>query len=1316
MARGGIQGDESYIAPAAPRWPGAGVSALLSAAATIHSAAIENVQLSAEITALGNDVADVAHFELSVDEVQLTPDGERVVYLADDDYDNVRELYSAPTAGDAPPVKLHADLAPPAGSVADVVSFAITPDSSQVVFCLGQLNSRRAELWVAPVDGATPPYRLRSEAAHPDPEVGQFLITPDGETVVFNAFSEADKVWELYSVPTDAGSPPVELSLGAVESGSTANNRPVDQWEISADNRWVVYSAVRDVETFSRLYSAEVGVAGSEVLLDGAAPIKTGPEDLAITPDSQYVVYRAAQFTARTDLISVQIDGSSQVRRISDAGGNTVQGFGLGGVGATVAYKTGQGGVFRLFTVNAGGGPPLQRATGNVPLDFALSHDATQLVYRFAAPFSDDILYSIGSGGGDRVELGSAQAITSFNIHPDGSHVTFLGDPDTDNVDELFTVPIGGGDPVRIHGPRGSPERDFDADIYHISPDTPPGSSLAVFVGEAEAGDGLRLFSAPARPTAPGGTATEISGNLAEGGGVIPEAGHIEISSDNSRIVFPSDRIRDGVIELFSATPSGGEPALLNAGYAPAGDVTAAWASPDSEWLVYRADQDWDGRFDLYLVPTKRGSEPVRINAIERRTSFADAGEKVAFSPDSEKVFFLGPSAGSPFLKLFVYEIATGTRTQLSPDQTEVANNSFVRTFRLHPDGSSVIYLADHRDFANPELYRVPIAQPGQATKLHADIPGTAEIREDFAIRPDGDAVVFSGDIEINEQFELFSLDLGTPEISDLSDMPDGANDVTEGGFRFADGGDKVVFLAPRGGGTVFELFVVPSDGAATPTKLSGDLVFGGDVDSDFEITPDGGLVVFRADAARDGLHELFSADLTAPIPGRIKLHADLPAGTGGVQDFVIKPKRDGLPYVPHVAYRSGATPSDKVQLFLATAGVAGSGAQISPASTHGSAEVRDDFAFSPDGGRLLFRGDLRLEDRPDLYRLPVPSGAADLVNPASTGDGSVLAFTVSSDSYRVAYLQQAGGEERADAYSLRLEDGGELRKMNLPVAAPKAVHDYTAAMAPWGYLPDGSQLQFVDDRCKDETFELHTAFELPTISAIGDHSIFVNGILGPLPFTVGDLETRPEEIIVAATSSDQGLIPDGNLVISGTGADRTITVTPAMDIAGGPVTITIAATAKREVATETFTVTIGDEYRIWLEGFFDPADLDDPSKEASHWGLRADFDKDGIHNIAEWGKGLDPTLNDVGQDVFEASADQTAVTLTFRRPKPAPATLATSFRHSESLLGGSWTAIEPVANPAPVRDLGDAELVEARFPRAALGQDAFLRITYTRR
>ena len=98
---------------------------------------------------------------------------------------------------------------------------------------------------------------------------------------------------------------------------------------------------------------------------------------------------------------------------------------------------------------------------------------------------------------------------------------------------------------------------------------------------------------------------------------------------------------------------------------------------------------------------------------------------------------------------------------------------------------------------------------------------------------------------------------------------------------------------------------------------------------------------------------------------------------------------------------------------------------------------------------------------------------------------------------------------------------------------------------------------------------------DAPTISVVPDQTIDEDTTIGPLAITVGDIDSSVNGLVVIATSSAPGLIPDGNLVISGTGANRSITVTPAADQYGGPVTITLTVSDGALTTQQTFTVNL---------------------------------------------------------------------------------------------------------------------------------------------
>ncbi len=82
---------------------------------------------------------------------------------------------------------------------------------------------------------------------------------------------------------------------------------------------------------------------------------------------------------------------------------------------------------------------------------------------------------------------------------------------------------------------------------------------------------------------------------------------------------------------------------------------------------------------------------------------------------------------------------------------------------------------------------------------------------------------------------------------------------------------------------------------------------------------------------------------------------------------------------------------------------------------------------------------------------------------------------------------------------------------------------------------------------------------DAPSLLIPADQAMNEDGVLGPLPVTVGDVESGPDDVTLSATSSNPAIVPPSGIVFGGSGADRTVTATPAQD-AYGPVTITVTA------------------------------------------------------------------------------------------------------------------------------------------------------------
>jgi len=95
-----------------------------------------------------------------------------------------------------------------------------------------------------------------------------------------------------------------------------------------------------------------------------------------------------------------------------------------------------------------------------------------------------------------------------------------------------------------------------------------------------------------------------------------------------------------------------------------------------------------------------------------------------------------------------------------------------------------------------------------------------------------------------------------------------------------------------------------------------------------------------------------------------------------------------------------------------------------------------------------------------------------------------------------------------------------------------------------------------------------------PTISDITNRTINEDGTTGVINFTVDDAETAAGSLGVSGSSSNQSLVPNGNIVFGGSGGNRTVTVTPVGN-QNGSATITVTVSDGQASDSDTFLLTV---------------------------------------------------------------------------------------------------------------------------------------------
>jgi len=104
---------------------------------------------------------------------------------------------------------------------------------------------------------------------------------------------------------------------------------------------------------------------------------------------------------------------------------------------------------------------------------------------------------------------------------------------------------------------------------------------------------------------------------------------------------------------------------------------------------------------------------------------------------------------------------------------------------------------------------------------------------------------------------------------------------------------------------------------------------------------------------------------------------------------------------------------------------------------------------------------------------------------------------------------------------------------------------------------------------------EVFSGNEFPSISTISNQTVRMDTLSPQFPFTIGDLETAADNLVVTASSSDLVLLRNEDILLAGTGSNRTVQVLPAAGQSGN-VTVMVTVTDEIGNATSTsFVVTV---------------------------------------------------------------------------------------------------------------------------------------------
>ena len=420
---------------------------------------------------------------------------------------------------------------------------------------------------------------------------------------------------------------------------------------------------------------------------------------------------------------------------------------------------------------------------------------------------------------GSAVQLNSplpaGASISEFLASPDESLVAYIADQDTVGKFELYVVDIANpGVSIRL-SPTATPTN-ADVQEFLFSPD---GSRIAYISDQDTVGTREQYLVDISNP----GTTTKLNGQLVANGMV--GIGSV-FTPDGTRLVYAADQDTDGLFELYIvALDTPGVSTKLNPAFPAFTELKLGHKiSPDNNWLVYRADQDFDDVTEAYLVDLSNPGSATKVNP-------AYNGERdvcvTQFSPDSQSIVYCADEDTDDKLELYLVSIsALGVSTKLNP---ELVPDGDVREsdWSFNSDGSSVFYRADQDVDEQRELYRVDLSSPGVSTKMNAPMIALGDVFS-YEISPDGLSVAYRADQATNAIIELYEVELSAPAVSTVV-HPALLGGGTES-FRYSSDGARLVFVGEQDITGRDEIYSVDVTDLGASTKLNSPLVTGGQV------------------------------------------------------------------------------------------------------------------------------------------------------------------------------------------------------------------------------------------------------------------------------------------------------------------------------------------------------------------------------------------------------------------------------------------------------------------------------------------------------
>lgn len=183
-----------------------------------------------------------------------SPDGNWIIYAADQDLDGVGELFVVDNSNLGTSIKVHADY----GVDRDVCSWKFSPNSMKIAYCADQDTDGILELYSVDVASLGISTKLNPPLVSGGAvQSGAFQFSGDSTFIAYVADQDTDNLRELYRVELSAAGVAQKLNSPLIPAGDVRND-----FEIRADDLAIAYKADQDIDANVHLYEVNFSDPG----------------------------------------------------------------------------------------------------------------------------------------------------------------------------------------------------------------------------------------------------------------------------------------------------------------------------------------------------------------------------------------------------------------------------------------------------------------------------------------------------------------------------------------------------------------------------------------------------------------------------------------------------------------------------------------------------------------------------------------------------------------------------------------------------------------------------------------------------------------------------------------------------------------------------------------------------------------------------------------------------------------------------------------------------------------------------------------------